>query len=201
MIAALERCRRRLLPLGLLALLAAACAPTGGRAPPPDFDFDALPPLAFAVAEIETVLIYQPPGRAPFVDHRFSLTPSQAAAIWARDRLRAAGTGRRLVFEVNEASVVESLVGGQGGTGLLSMTEQMLRYDARMVINVRLFEDSGLQGATAKVTGERSVTVPESAEPIERDAAWNGLLGDLMADIDVQLEATLLEVLRDYRAR
>ena len=128
------------------------------------------------------------------------MTPSEAATIWARDRLEAAGTNRRLVYEVSEASVIESVEQGEGGAGLLSMTEVMLRYQARMVINAFIFEDNGFQSATAKVTGERSVTVPESADKLERDLAWNGLLRDLMSDIDVQLEATLLEVFRDYRA-
>ena len=194
--------RRRLLSSAAALLLVwpvAACSGPAGRAPRPDLAFDALPPLAFDAAELQVRLLYVPPGQPPFVDHLFSLTPLQAATLWARDRLVAAGRTRRLVFEVNEASVVQSLVEGEGGSGLLSMTEQILRYDARMVINVHLYEDSGFQSATAKVTGERAVTVPEAAGEVARDKAWNQLLTDLMGDMDVQLEATLSEVFRDYR--
>ena len=196
---------RRFLPtrprlLGALLILAlSACAERSYQAARLDLDFGSLPPLTFDVQEIIVEQAYAPQARPPNVEHLFELPPAKAAESWARDRLRAGGTQRRMIFEIREAPVVEAIVETEGGGGLLSIVRQTLRYEARLVIDVHLVEDDGFFAASARVTGERSVTLPESASEADRRATWNLLVSELMADVDVQLEATLSDVFESYR--
>ena len=63
----------------ILAVLVAACA-RGPAAPAyPPFSFADLPPIELDVATIEVDTQYAAPLKEPNVEHRFPVTPAQAA--------------------------------------------------------------------------------------------------------------------------
>lgn len=175
----------------LLVLALSACQIEPPRQTFAELTFDHRPPLRFDVAEVQVDQAYVPRLEPPHVEQKTPLPPAAAAARWARDRLRATGTEGRLLFTVQEASVVEVPLPKTGGLEGLWVVDQSERYDARLVLTMTLFNAFGAQEASATVTATRSATVPEDASLNEREAVWFALVEKLMRDSDGQLEETL----------
>ncbi len=178
-----------------LGLIAAAC-----QTPPPgdewpEITFRHRPALRFDVAEVVVEQAYIAPLEAPHVAHDVPVPPATAAERWARDRLAAAGRSGRLIYEVREASAVETRLETQSGLGGLIKIEQAERYDARLVVQVRIEDGRGLTRARVEVTAERSITVPEDATLHEREAAWFRLTESLLRDFDAEMERRLRQVM------
>ena len=178
-----------------LALAAAACQtppPQGGW---PEITFGHRPVLRFDVAEVVVEQAYNAPLEAPHVAHDFPVPPATAAERWARDRLAAAGRSGRLIYEVREASAVETPLEIRSGFEGLINIEQSERYDARLVVQVRIEDDGGLARASVDVTAERSITVPEDATLQEREEAWFRLTESLLRDFDAEMERRLRQIM------
>ncbi len=178
-----------------LGLTAAACQTPPPRDEWPEITFRHRPVLRFDVAEVVVEQAYNAPLEAPHVAHDFPVPPAAAAGRWARDRLVAAGRSGRLIFEVREASALESPLETRPGIAGLFKVEQSERYDARLVVQVRIEDDGGLARASVDVTAERSITVPEDAPLHEREAAWFRLTESLLRDFDAEMERRLRQVM------
>lgn len=179
----------------VMAVGTAAC-----QVPPPQYDwpeitYKHLRPLQFNVGEIVVERAYRSPLAPPNVEHLFPVAPAMAAEQWARDRLVAAGSSGRLIYTVREASVVETPLDTESGVQGLFAIDQSERYEARLVVRVRLADIVGLTRATVEVEAERSVTVPEDATLKERETTWFGLSEALMNDLDAELEKVLYQYL------
>jgi hypothetical protein len=160
----------------------------------PELSYSHLPPLKFQVAEIEVRDDYIPLTAPPNVEVLFPVRPSKAAVNWARDRLVATGSTRRLRFVVKEASVVETPLDVKSGLEGAVTTDQSERYDARLVIEVQVVDDTGRVEGTASARAVRSVTVAEDASLFEREQVWYELTEKIMQDMNEQLETTLKQV-------
>ena len=194
--------RRRLaIGTGLVCLLLAACQIDPPHARYPELTFEHKPPMRFDVSEVEIRTAYLTPMVPPHVEHLMPLPPSRAARDWARDRLRAAGTERRLVFSVREASVIETRLPATSGAQGLLVVDQSERYDANLVLEITIVDDSGRQTARAEVRAKRSITVPEDADLNQREALWFSMTEKLMRDADYQLELTLKQYFSRYLLR
>jgi hypothetical protein len=164
----------------------------------PELTYGHLAPLRFDVAAIEVEQAYQPLSEPPNVELLFPVRPGNAAANWGRDRLQAVGTTRRLRFIVREAPVIETALETKGGLTGAMTTEQSERYEAKLVVEIEIADDSGRKEASAMARVVRSITVAEDATLHERETTWYGLTQKLMNDMNVQLEDTLQRVFYRY---
>ncbi len=187
---------RRLRFVFLLCLAAGGLALAGCDTGPPrpafaSITFSQAPRIKLDVREIEVVQAYQPSHAAPNVEHLFAVPPAGGAALWAMDRLVAAGSLRRARFIVREASVVETSLKQSGGLTGAFTTEQSERYDARLVVEIEIVSDDGrIEGTlTAEVTHSR--TVPENLTLGEREQVWHDMTRAMMDKLDAQLDTTI----------
>ncbi|HUZ71392.1 MAG TPA: hypothetical protein VMU87_00275 [Stellaceae bacterium] len=191
---------RRLLPLllcaGLLAL-AAGCSNAPPRPNFPELSFTAEPPIRLDVVRIDVRNDYQPPFRAPNVDHLFPVPPMRAADDWARDRLKATqpiGTGGLEllgVFTLKNASVTETDLPQQTGITSMFTTQPGKRYDLTLQATVQITDAQGIPLRSASVTVKRSQTQPDGITPNDRDRAWYAMTKTAMAAFDRQMEAEI----------
>ncbi|MCC7049288.1 MAG: hypothetical protein IT562_21430 [Alphaproteobacteria bacterium] len=163
----------------------------------PEITFISQPKLTLDVQRVEVARDYVPPGTKPNVEHLFPVTPSDAVARWAGDRLAAAGRGRLLRVVVKDASVVEVPLEKTGGIKGWFTTDQSERYDATLEVVVEVRSDVGREAfATARV--KRSQTIEEGASPDKRREVWYAMTEKLMADLDKELERSMRQYLAVY---
>jgi hypothetical protein len=183
--------RRTVLGLPLLAL--AACA--GGPPPRPAFaepSFAQYGPLTFDALRFEVRDEYVPPLKAPNVEHEMPLRPAAAAVRWANDRIRIGGRTARTVFvRVRRAPVIETDLRKTTGLRGLLTTDQAQRYDAELEVAVELVSAAGQRDGHASALVRRSVTVPENISINGRDRVLHGLVEQLMADLNGELERNI----------
>ncbi len=186
----------RLLLVSLLCLVAGGLALAGCTTGPPR---PAFPPITFAqvapikldVREIEIEQAFRPSHSAPNLVHRGAVPPAAAAALWAVDRLVAAGPLRRARFIVREASVVEVPLKQSGGLTGAFTTEQSERYDARLVVEIEIVSEDGRSEGTLTAEVTHSRTVPENLTLGERERIWHDMIRTMMGKLDAQLDTTI----------
>lgn len=187
-----------LLPVLFAAVTLAACTTPPPQSRFPEITFKHLPPINLDVREISVEDEYKAPGIPPNVDHLFPARPADAAMAWARDRLVAAGTERRLRYIVRDATATEAALQTKKGlTGVLTV-DQSERYDLRIVVELQIIRDDGSTAGTANAQVERSVSVPEDSKLSEREKIWFKLVEDAMKELDIQLEKTIKTVFFQY---
>ena len=176
-----------------LGVMAAACtvAPTQNQWP--EITYKHRPPLRFDVGQVVIDKRYSEPLAPPNVEHLIPVPPAALAAQWARDRLVAAGSVGRLVYTIQDASVVETPLDTKSGIEGLFTVDQSERYEGHLTVQVRLEGITGLARASVAAEAERWVTVPEDATLNEREATWFALSKALMNDLDVELEKALFQ--------
>jgi hypothetical protein len=184
--------------LPVVGLALAACELSPPSSDFPELAYGHLEPMRFDVGTVEVERAYQPSSEPPNVELLFPVRPGDAAANWARDRLQAVGTSRRLRFIVREASVIETALETKGGLSGAVTTEQSERYDATLAVEVEIIDNTGRKEARATARVRRSITVAEDATLHEREATWYGLTQKLMNDLNKQLEDTLRRVFFRY---
>ena len=163
----------------------------------PEITFLNGPKLTLDVQRVEVARDYVQPAAKPNVEHLFPITPSDAVARWAGDRLAAVGRGRLLRVVVKEASVVEVPLEKTGGIKGWFTTDQSERYDATLEVIVEIRSDVGREAfASARV--KRSQTIEEGASPDKRREVWYALTEKLMADLDKELERSMRQYLAVY---
>ena len=179
-------------------LLAAACtvAPTQNQWP--EITYKHRPPLRFDVGQVVIDKRYSEPLAPPNVEHLIPVPPAALAGQWARDRLVAAGSVGRLVYTIQDASVVETPLNTKSGIEGLFTVDQSERYEAHLAVQVHLEDIPGLARASVSAVAERWVTVPEDATLNEREATWFALSEALMNDLDVELERVLYQYMATH---
>jgi hypothetical protein len=178
-------------------LLVAACTshpPTGNFA---EITFEHLPDIRLDVDDIEVREDYVPPLAPPNVDHLFSPRPGSVAKRWARDRLVAAGTGRRALYIVHDASIVEERLEMKSGLSGVVTIDQSERYTAHIAVEIQILEVNR-QAASLRAEATRSITVAEDVSVSEREKVWFQLTERTMQDLNAELEKTINEVFARY---
>ena len=183
-------------PLFLIAMIGlAACELTVPQDPYPELRSSNLEPIRFDVAAIEIERPYEPTAEPPHVELLFPFRPDQAASNWARDRLVAGGSQRRLRYIIKEASATESRLETKTGISGAVTIDQAERYNAVLEIEIQILSDSGVQEGNALARAVRSITIPEDASVNDRERTWYELTEKLMNDMSGQLEKTLSQAL------
>jgi hypothetical protein len=181
----------RFLVLVLACLGLAACGSTPPHPTYPDIHFTGEPPLQLDVAAVDVRNDYQPPFRAPNVEHLFPVSPARALETWAHDRLKPVGQSGHAVFIIQKASVTEVDLKTKGGiTGALT-TQPAQRYDAVIEATLNILDDHGLPVRTASVQVTRSQSVLQGITPNQRDQTWYDMTKAMMADFDRQMTAEI----------
>ncbi len=194
--------RRLARPAALAAFLAALLAACAETPPPeefPDLTYGHLAPIRLSVDSVEIASSFEPSFVSPDVEHLFPTPPQRAAERWALDRLVAAGgEGRRALFIVREARVVETPFSGTGGVAGLFTTDQETRYDATLEVDLEIRDAAGqrLAFATARVT--RALSVPEGITLDARERTWLELTDALVRDMGAELEKGIAKYLEPY---
>ncbi len=177
--------------------LAACSTPPAGIYP--DLGFAHRDPIRLAVARIEVVEQYRPPGVAPNIDHRVPQPPLTVMRRWANQRLAAVGTDGVARVIITDASIVAEPVQQSGGVIGLVSVEQSERYAARLAMAVEVEAAAGRGRADA--VAERSVTVLEDATLAEVEDAWFLMVERAANDLDRELEANIRLYLEPFLAR
>ena len=157
----------------------------------PEQTFRHLPPISLDVAEIDIVLFFEPPLKAPHVEHEMPVPPHKVIERWVVDRIRTVGISGQAVLTVRDASVVEKRLKPLGGIRGTFTKEQSERYDARVEVEISAVGGRGLRSAKAMTTSSRSRTVPEDATLRQRQVLWYELTERVMQDFDRTFEAQI----------
>jgi hypothetical protein len=191
--------RRRSLFLGFAGCL--AIAGCGGRptstAPFPDPGFAQEGVFRLNVNEIEVASTYRAPMVAPYVEHRFPVTPERMLQRWARDRLQATGgTLRRARFVIEDASVREGELARQTGLRAAFTDQQAVQYDGTLKVTLEIMDPTGeRREGFASASAIRSQTVSENTPVADRERIAGDLIAALMvnfnAEMDRQIRANL----------
>ncbi|MBT6119093.1 MAG: hypothetical protein HOH66_14620 [Rhodospirillaceae bacterium] len=177
--------------LAALVLLAVACTAAPQPAVFTEITFADRGPIVLDVGTVEIRSSFEPSFADPDVEHLFPIPPQRAAERWARDRLVAHGGGRRAVFDVKTARVVERPLSGVGGVAGLFKTDQEARYLAVLEVELLIEEPDGRRAGFVSAKAERARTVEEGVTLAEREAIWFAMTEQLMADLDPVLEDSI----------
>jgi hypothetical protein len=171
------------------ALLLVACESAPPQRPTfADIRFTDQPPIRIDAAGVDIERVFRSTLQAPYVEHLFPVTPERAMESWARDRLQASGTDRRVRVRIIDASVKEVELPRTTGISGAFTTDQAQRYDATAEMSVDLMNDRGFPERSVSAKASRSRSVPENITPNDRERAWYELTRALMADLDAELE-------------
>jgi len=183
----------------ILALLAlGGCYDAAQPAKPAPISFRQFQPIYLNVGSIEMVEEYRSPGVAPNVEHDMHLTPADAMQIWTKQRLKATGGTRRMQVVLKDASVMQKdLPTKKGITGVFTV-EPDKQYDARLEVELRIYGDAALSEASVNVIATRMLTMSENLSLAERQQKYRGLLNDLMANMNAELEKNIAQYFVSY---
>ena len=187
----MARAKVRIGILAGLGAILAACSAVVATPGFPELTYSHLQAIRLDVSTIEIVDAYDAPLREPNVEHRAPAQPAVAAKRWAEDRLVAAGSGRRAVFTVQEASIIETKLEPAGGLKGIFTKDQSERYDATLLVDLAIIDSGGTRRGSASATATRSRTVPENITLNERERIWFQLVEGMMADLNRELEKAI----------
>ena len=174
----------------VLVTALAGCSTTPPVQRFPELTYGHLGVMRFDASRVEIASEYQPPLRAPNVDHMFPTPPERVMRRWAQDRLAAAGAGDRFVrFVVLDAKVTETnLPRSTGVTGAFTR-DQSQRYDLTMAAAIEVREERGnFRTGYATASTSRSRTVREDITINDREKVWFEMLEQAMNELNTELE-------------
>lgn len=155
------------------------------------------PPLLLDVTKISIENTYVSPGARPHVEHLLPKPPMDMLQQWANQRLRTpgttgttAGTARRAVVTIEQASIVEVALPVSRGIKGFFKTDQSERYEATFRVRVAVMDESG-QLASATAEAKRSRTVAEGTKDKERRDVWAQVANEALADLDSRMETEM----------
>ncbi|NQV83010.1 MAG: hypothetical protein HQ494_04240 [Rhodospirillales bacterium] len=151
--------------------------------------FGHLKPIRLDVAKIEVVSHYQPPLRAPNVEHLFPTPPAAALKQWAKDRLRAVGRSGTARLVIVNAGAVESRLAQKTGLTATFTKQQSQRYD--LAVEARLEITSPIGRGQTSAHASRFTTVREDITLNIRERTWLDLTEALVRDFDVAMEQNM----------
>jgi len=118
--------------------------------------------------------------------------------IWTKQRLKATGGTKRMQVVIKDASVVKKdLPTKKGIKGLLTV-EPDKQYDARLEIELRIYGDAPLSEASVNVVATRMLTMAEDISLNDRNMKYRGMIADIMANMNAELEKNIAQYLPAY---
>ncbi|ANK82469.1 MAG: hypothetical protein TEF_18000 [Rhizobiales bacterium NRL2] len=181
-------------------LAVAACeggtAPEPFEQPVPQVTFRHLPPIRLDAAALDVRQPFVAPGQPPNIEHLLPTPPARVAANWARDRLRAAGSGGQATYAILDASITETDLATDKSLQALFKTQQGSRFAGRIEVRIDVANARGRGFAHAVV--ERSQTVRDDLTLNERDVVLVEFVEQMGRDLNRRLEDEIAEHLGDF---
>lgn len=177
----------------VVALVATACAMPSSQKPSPQFMWQRYPALYLGVSNIQVIEEYAPPSDKQHIENLLSPSLPAAVAQWARGRFVAGGADSTLIITIRNASMVKKELPRTKGIKGLFTIDQAERYDATIEVEFKV--DGVIFGRTGQgsLVVSRGMSLPETASPAARDAAWVKIVENLMTDADVAAQNLLHE--------
>jgi hypothetical protein len=180
----------RFLAVSVLLVLA------GCQQPPPqqrlpELSFAGQPPIQLNIGRIEVVTQYQPPLRAPNVEHQMPVSPAAAMQRWAQDRLRPLGRDGSARLIIRDAKVTETRLKTDSGFTGMFKEQPSERYDAVLDVVFQVLDDRQFMIAEAQAQATRSRGVLEGISVNERERIWYEMVKQLSDDVGAQLDANI----------
>jgi hypothetical protein len=177
-----------LLIAAVAVLPLSACTMTGesARKPLPSLTEQFVQPFHVNASNIIVESRYDPLANAKDVSSTFPTPPDLALKRYAETRLRSAGGQGVLRFIIEDASVFQEGRQSPSEVARWLNVDNKDRYVA--MIKIALIREGvsamapGAQGSTMRV--ERTLTIPESSSLAERDRLLQGLMSQILGDID-----------------
>ena len=178
-----------------LVLVSACTAEPSAPSGPKPASFEAQAPLRIDIASVTVESRYQPPGRAPNVEHLYSVTPVSTARGWAAARLVGVGPRGTAVLTVLDGSVISEDLPKKGGLTAVFGDQQDVRLTARLRARLDVDRPGERPGELSQwsvsVEASANRTVLESPSLNERDAAYGQLMQQLAREFDASLTAEI----------
>ncbi len=176
----------------------AACESVKPRQQFPQITFDHLPKFNLDVARIDVASAYKTPGAKPNVEHLFPIEPAAMAERWARQRLRAVGTGGSARATVVHAAVIEVPLKRTTGLRGAFTTDQAERYEGALEMKIELTASGGRARAAITARTELSLTVPENISLNKREKLWFRMTEEMANQLNVLLEREIKKHFEAY---
>ncbi len=160
-----------------------------------DVTFQHLAPINLDVGSVQVESAYRPTDNPEDMGAEYPQAPVEAAAQWARDRLKAVGARGQANFTVVEASATRTPLPRSTGLSAALKKDQSDRYDLAIEVRLEAFNPiSGKSGVVSeRVT--RSQTVPEDLTLNQREVVLFNLLDSAMKDLNARLEQSIPQYL------
>ncbi len=185
--------------LAVLMLTACQQAPAGFTPAPFAFEDQRLAPQPIRVATIRMREDYTSPGRSPYVEQDFPVSPARAVTRWVDTRLKATGQRGILEITIDDASVKEVKLPQTKGLKGLITDDQEARYDAVIAVTMRLYDGStAISQASGNVEVRRSRSINERASVAEREAIYHQMVSDMMRDFERETQVRLQQYFSAY---
>jgi hypothetical protein len=186
-----------LIPVSLLLSLGwlTACDSPPNRQRFADVTFQHLAPLNLDVGSVQVETSYRPADHPEDMGTEYPQAPVEAAAQWARDRLKAVGARGQANFTVVEASATRTPLPRSTGLNAALNKDQSDRYDIAIEVKLEAFNPIlGTSGVVSeRVT--RSQTVPEDLTLNQTEVVLFNLLDSAMKDLNARLELSIPQYL------
>lgn len=189
---------RRLLALLIVALQLTACSTPDPAQTLPALTFEHLAPIRIEAQSLQVDRSYRPPLDQSHVEATAPVSPAEALATWAEDRIQAVGGSGMLRFNIIEGSLVEEPLSVEKGLMDVFKNQQAFRYTVVVEGELELAGAPGIRRIAAAARAERSTTVPEDATLNERDRALFELVEKVMAAYDRQMEDSVRRYFGNY---
>lgn len=182
------------LPLFLASLLVSACGTISAPPAPVTINAESFAPLAMNARKLEIIDNWQMPMKAPYIGHRQSPFPGNLVASWASTVLLPAGGSGELVLDISRAAVIEERLMRQDKLSKALTDEQDMRLRVELEAQLMWLQPVGGSQARIKLSALHSVTVPESANANDVQAAINECLQAAILALDAQARSELAKV-------
>lgn len=198
------------LPLRQLAIVGLMCATalasgcsdsTQDKAPlvKPDISFKQYQPIYLDVGNVDFVEEYKSPRQEPYVEHLLPITPAEATKQWVKDRIRAVGLNHTLQVIIKDASVKAVPLAQQGSSLTAVFSDNPTRrYDARLEVEMRIYNDGPMSDASVTVVATQSNTINNKATLDERKAIFARMTVQLMDSANAELEKQIFRYFTRY---
>ncbi|MGD9638809.1 MAG: hypothetical protein AB7U85_07095 [Alphaproteobacteria bacterium] len=158
-----------------------------------DISFDDGEIITLDAKEMKIKILYEPPFKAPNIEHLMPYPLEKAILGWAKAKLKVSGKGENIaVFTINNASVVQAIT----DEGLLKGGDRET-YKANVEISLEIQDYKG--GKTEAVANAwQDYTRPLVMTLSQREEVWFNMVKDVTNDAGGKLEATIKEFLSSY---
>ena len=182
------------LPFVLASLMLSACGTTSAPPAPVIISADSFAPLALNARKLEIIDNWQMPMASPYIGHHQDPFPGNLVASWGSAVLMPAGGSGELVLDISRAAVTQERLVREDKLSNALVDEQDMRLRVELEAQLMWLQPVGGSQARIKLSALHSVTVPESANANDVQAAINECLQAAIVALDVQARAELAKI-------